>query len=147
MRLIWKKDPEEEDIRRARNQVVDAAGEFLLRQLMATRIGERYFGGESPLFPHMEEQLAEIVGQAELAVSLYNDRVELMTEMKPQRRRKKRKVSAETVDVDTLRVEVEPSVQGLVGQIVDMAKAETAMFMGHRRQAGAIMRRLVWTEQ
>src|SRR5207237_7066106 len=104
-----------------------------------TLLGERYYA-QSPLMPEQEETLDWIVQQDELLVEMFNDHLEWEM-MVRQSARKRKPALPKPIDIAAVKRAAQPSVQALVRELVDMARAEACEMMGEKSRALAFTER------
>ena len=114
-------------------------------------IAERYFGGQSPLFPEAAEDVATLVEHTERVVSRWNDLLRILATPGPPSLKRKAAGPIPQVDVRLapvefaeVRVAVRPIIEREVRLQVVLAKAEAWDLIGEREKGTPLVRRLVW---
>jgi hypothetical protein len=117
---------------------------------MARQLADKYTDRRSLIFPEQERLLAESIETAMMLILHFNDHMGWLQFLRDARqgKRKKKEVAApaldlEEIDIDQLHAAVEREATTAAAQIVHIAKAEAAQFVGQRELAVEFLDR-VW---
>src|SRR5579871_4862436 len=128
-------------------QAEAAAHTAYIQQGTVATIAHRYFGGTSPLFPDVAEDVALLVSETERVLGIYNELFSIPEPPQSRRARKRRgepPVLRPPLDLDQVRAEAAPAIEAEVTLQVDMAKAEALTLIGERDQSFPLVARHVW---
>jgi hypothetical protein len=156
-RLFEHEIPRRDEASLARTIARTALTELLEWEGAVQVLADRYFGGQSPLYPALAAQLAGLVHEAETMATLYNEHLDwlvfLAEKPAPTKGKVGRKkgastgpIPAEPIDLDALRTTTQAGGTELARHIVAMAQAEMYSFMGEPRKGLALMKRRLWPE-
>lgn len=104
------------------------------------KIGQRYFGGRSVLFPDAAEDLRELVQQTEKAVQWFNDCQE-MGLLGPPPTKKVPNTPLCVIDLPAIKEGSRAAAGQLAGYLIDSAKADALVLVGERHRAFDVMSR------
>jgi hypothetical protein len=144
---------DERELDHAWAQAREALHTAYVQQGVAEAIAMRYFGGQSPLFPDVAEDVALLVTETERVVEIVNEVFAMVAEP-PRGRRRTRKAPdrptapprLEPLDFGILRAAARAAIAAEVALPVDLAKAEAFDLIGERKQGEALVARHVWSQ-
>jgi hypothetical protein len=142
-RQLWKTEEQmQEQIDRTRTWVVQSAGDLLMWESVANQVAEKYTDGRSLLFPEQERRLAESIESANWLVAVFEDHMSWLQYLR-KGKKKTWALDLEPIDVDELHSAVEREATATAEQIVTMAKAEAASYVGQRELAVELLDRVL----
>jgi hypothetical protein len=156
-RALWRQDaPAPRELYRARSWVVQAAGELLGWQAVATRLADQYTSGRRLLFPEQARLLTESIEIAMLLVEQFNDHLGWLAYLRDDaKKRKVRRTEARRtkdappmldltpIDGEALHAAARREATTTATQLVAMAKSEAALFV-HQGELAAELLAGVW---
>jgi hypothetical protein len=158
-RLFEHETPQRDELAGTRHIALTGITELWEWDAAIRLLGDRYFGGESPLYPAWAEELTAICEQAETMATLYNEHLDwpaylAETPAKPAAANRAKAgrqpknptilVPAEPIDLDALRRQTQAGGRELARHLVAMAQAEALRFMDEPRAALALGQRRRW---